>query len=329
MSQVILILTRRDQDQSWIPGGANDTNDPRGPGNLAPGDAEMYNLLADHGYSCRLTLNANLNPNVVYPMTGAGGDVMTYLQPTSNPQNSQSTETNLYVNLVIMSGSGRSDDNPPVAGLGVPIICGEHYCLSDRGKTGDLHMYKNGGDSGEYTGPGATANAASQFMLVKSPNHPIMTGIPLDSKGRVKIIRDPYPEESAHLVDPAYGLANYEIDIPGQNVANAAPGTTVLGVFDTLPNVSIFAVVDVGGVLSNGSQSTERLVHFFINEDGAVAPRRCFNALTDLGRVIFVRAAKWAMGENLAPYKSLGIIDISQIGQSKIKLAWQGSADKN
>jgi hypothetical protein len=45
--------------------------------------------------------------------------------------------------------------------------------------------------------------------------------------------------------------------------------------------------------------------------------------------VIFVRAAKWAMGETLQPYKSLGKIDVSVVGSQKIKLSWQASADKS
>jgi hypothetical protein len=329
LSQVILILTRKDQDQTWYNSGANDTNDPRGPGNVALGDAAMQDLLGDYGYSCRLTLNANLNAAEVNPCTALPGDVMSYLQPTSNPQNSQQTGTNLYVNMVIVSGSGNSGDDPLVAGFGVPVMCGEQYIIGDRSnKAGSLFMYSNGTDSAEYWGPNGNP-AGSQYMTVLAPNHPIMAGIPLDSQGRVKIIRDPYPEEGAHLAPSAYGLANYEYDIPGIPVADAAPGTTVLGVLDNNPSISIFAVVDVGGTLSNGAMSTERLVHFFVNEDGGNSPRRCFNTLTDLGRVIFVRAAKWAMGETLAPYKPLGIIDVSQVGQSKIKVSWQGSADKN
>jgi len=93
LSQVILILTRRDQDQSWIAGGANDTNDPRGPGSIAPGDADMYNLLADNGYSCRLTLNANLAPadfsnwqTVSQDIAGTNGIIARTLDISHAPQ---------------------------------------------------------------------------------------------------------------------------------------------------------------------------------------------------------------------------------------------------
>ncbi|MGC8990464.1 MAG: hypothetical protein ACP5MD_10105 [Verrucomicrobiia bacterium] len=69
--------------------------------------------------------------------------------------------------------------------------------------------------------------------------------------------------------------------------------------------------------------------HFFISEGGGNDSRRCFNALSDIGRVIFVRAAKWAMGEEPRPYVPLGIKDVSVVGQSRIKVTWQGSAEKN
>jgi hypothetical protein len=165
-------------------------------------------------------------------------------------------------------------------------------------------------------------------MKVVAPNHPIMQGIPLDADGRVKIIRDAYAEENAHI--PAGGHQNWgKWDYPVQNVGNAAPATTVLGVLDTDTNKSCFAVAEVGGLLSNGQQATVRLVHIFVCEGGSGDSRRCFNALSDLGRVIFVRAAKWAMGETLEPYKSLGIIDVTQTGPGMINLKWQASADKS
>jgi hypothetical protein len=63
-----------------------------------------------------------------------------------------------------------------------------------------------------------------------------------------------------------------------------------------------------------------------VNEGGSGNTRRAFATLTDIGRVIFVRTCQWAMCETLAPYQRLGIIDVSLVGNQKVKLAWQGSA---
>jgi hypothetical protein len=61
------------------------------------------------------------------------------------------------------------------------------------------------------------------------------------------------------------------------------------------------------------------------NEQGSGGPRRVFNTVTDLGRVLFLRAAKWAMGETLQPYQGFNIIDVTPAGAQAIKLSWQGS----
>ena len=66
-------------------------------------------------------------------------------------------------------------------------------------------------------------------------------------------------------------------------------------------------------------------MHLFINENGSGGSRRVFNALTDLGRILFVRAAKWAMGEELEPYKAFKILDITPAGTQAMKLSWEGS----
>lgn len=99
--------------------------------------------------------------------------------------------------------------------------------------------------------------------------------------------------------------------------------------------MSVFAVADVGAVLAFNANlgyaptNDARLVHMFVNDTGSNNPRRIFNSLTDLGRVLFVRAAKWAMGETLEPYQPLGLIQTSMVGQSKLQLAWTGSASKS
>ncbi|HXJ71886.1 MAG TPA: hypothetical protein VNM37_03495, partial [Candidatus Dormibacteraeota bacterium] len=73
----------------------------------------------------------------------------------------------------------------------------------------------------------------------------------------------------------------------------------------------------------------QRLVHWFINDQGSGGSRRCFNSLTDLGRVIFIRTVKWALGEPLTPYQPLGLIRVSKVGQQQIRLEWNGLASKN
>jgi hypothetical protein len=87
-----------------------------------------------------------------------------------------------------------------------------------------------------------------------------------------------------------------------------------------------FAVADIGRLDAKGDMVTNRLVHMFTNEQGSGGPRRVFNTVTDLGRVLFLRAAKWAMGETLQPYQGFNIIDVTPAGAQAIKLSWQGSA---
>jgi hypothetical protein len=307
---VILISTRKDQDMSW---GFTDAWDVKGPGQASQGDVAMAALLGDHGYSCRIVLDGELNPEKINPTYGTAGDANFYIQTIPDAR------------LVIVSGSGGSSDAPPVATNGVPVMCGEHVVLGDRtDRAGSIFMYSNGSSSGDGNYPGS-----GQYMKITAAGktHPIMQGIPLDAQDRVKIVRDPYPEESAHM--PNGGKPNFEYDFPLQWVSNAAPATTVLGVLDTNPDRSCFAVADVGGTLADGTTATVRLVHMFCNEGGSGNSRRCFNALTDIGRVLFVRAAQWAMGETLTPYVPLGVIQTSMISPNKIKLEWTGSAAKN
>jgi hypothetical protein len=65
-----------------------------------------------------------------------------------------------------------------------------------------------------------------------------------------------------------------------------------------------------------------------VNEQGSGGPRRCFNALTDLGRVLFVRAAKWAMGETLQPYQGLGLIRVSKLDSQQFQLEWDATPNR-
>lgn len=305
---VIFISTRYQQDTQL---STEFVTDEKGPGMTTPGDVAMASLLADHGYSVRILLDRLLGPAAA----NIGYDPSVFLQP-QNPD--------MAPMLIIMSGSGASADTPPPP-EGIPVMMGEHVCLGNNAnRLGSLYMYNgtNSSDPNESSSPPAT-----KYMKVVAPDHPIMKGIPLDSQGRVKIFREPYPEENAHI--PTGGKKNYEYRWCTQAVADAAPGTTILGVLDTDETRSCFAVVDVGGVLANDQPATARLVHMFVNEQGSGGPRRVFLALTELGRVLFVRAAKWAMGEELEPYKSFRILDITPSGKGAIKLSWEGASRHN
>lgn len=310
---VILITTRRSQDTLF----GTDYTDERGPGVCSPGDVAMAELLGDYGYSCRMALDVQLNPYYATP-----GDPTLYLTPV-NP--------NLTPNLIIMSGSSGGADMPPISTNGIGVMVGDHTALSDsaRGTVGSVFMYKNGSAS-----DGPNADTSGQYMKVLLPNHPIMQGIPLDAQGRVKLFRDAYPEENAHI--PVGGNLNVlpsRYNVPIQWVTNAAPGTQIIGVLDNNTNRACFAVMDVGGEYADPSfwtgYASNRLVHLFINENGSGNARRAFLWLTDIGRVVFVRAAKWAMGETLTPYVPLGVIQTSMVSPNKIKLEWAGSAAKN
>ena len=141
-------------------------------------------------------------------------------------------------------------------------------------------------------------------MRVLNSSHPIMQGIPLDANGRVQIWRDPYPQENAHVLS-SVGLPNYQISWTCADISSGAsvpaPGLTILGVLDTAPNQVVFAVIDRGGVLADTTQdplspwyrkttAPARMVHFFVNEQGSSNSRRCFNALSVWGRILFLRA---------------------------------------
>jgi hypothetical protein len=307
---LILISTRAPQDTA---ASSEYATDERGPGMTSPGDVEMGNLLSHYGYSSRVVLDKILgNTAGAYCSTPAPGDIFT------EPVNAAYTPA-----LIIVSGSSASADVATRNTNAIPIMIGEHADLSDRSNLGAVFLYSQGGlstDPNQGTG-------ASRYMKIINTNHPITQGIPLDAQGRVKIFRDPYPEESAHL--PASPKANYEYRWCSIPASNAAPATVVLGVLDGMETFSVFAVAEAGGILSNGSTNEARAVHFFVNEQGSGGTRRIFNTLTDMGRILFVRAAKWAMGETLTPYQGLGLIEVSLAGPSQIRLTWQGTPDKN
>ncbi len=305
---VILIATRYQQDTTYHI--SEYYSDEKGPGMVTPGDAAMGSLLADHGYTFRLLLDRLLGPLA----STSGVDPSYFLQPQ---------DTNMAPMLAIMSGSGASADTPPPP-PGVPIMMGEHVCLGNNaGRQGSLYMYNGTSSSDPNNG---TTPAVSKYMKVIAPDHPIMKGIPLDDLGRVKIFREAYPEEGLHL--PTGGKSNYEWRWCTQVVADKAAGTTVLGVLDGDETRSCLAVMDVGGQKADGTTTDVRLVHMFMNENGSGGSRRVFLALTDLGRILFLRSAKWAMGEAVPPYQSFKIIDVTPSAQ-RVTLRWEGSSQSN
>jgi len=352
----IIITTRSANDNFFFnPYSSSpiwDADDPRGPG-FTPGDSAMGELLQDYGYSVHLLPEKALS---WVDKTGTA-QVDHYLNP-NNPLNyytGQSGPSPVGQNnvqwsaaLVIMSGSGSGADMVAPNTNKIPIIAGEHSVLGDSTSTAgpagghaEIFLYANKNNNSANIG---TASAGySQYMQVLLPNHPIMQGIPLDSQGRVKIIRDPYPEEGAHV--PASGVTNYPpswttVDI---SAGKAVPTTDlqIIGVLDGATNRVVFATLEKGSVFSTDTSdpdspwtgyttSPSRLIHFFVNENGSGGSRRAFNVLTDIGKVIFIRTCKWAMGETLSPYVPLGIIKVSQVpGAPQIQLDWNGDATKS
>ena len=303
---VIMISTRAPQDTQT---GTEFVTDEKGPGMVTPGDVAMAARLGDYGYSCRLILDKLLGPNAAT----YGQDAQTFLKPV---------DPNMAVSLIIMSGSGGSADTPPPP-PGVPLMMGEHVCLGNNaGRVGSVFMYNGTASTDPNEGTSAT-----KYMKVIAPDHPIFAGIPLDAQSRIKIFREPYPEEEKYV--PTGGKRNFEYRWCTQVKADAAAGVTVLGVLDGAEDRSCLAVVDKGGALANGQTSSARMVHLFINENGSGGSRRVFLALTEAGQLIFVRAAKWAMGEELQRFKPIRITDVRPAGGQNLKLSWESSAKSN
>src|SRR5439155_1620437 len=158
-----------------------------------------------------------------------GQDSATFLNPVN---------TNMALDLIIMSGSGGSTDTPPPP-PGIPLMMGEHVCLGDRtDRQGSIFMYFNGSQSSDPN----EGTGASKYMKVVAPNHPIMQGIPLDTQGRVKIFREQYPQEELHV--PTGGKRNFEYRWCTQAVSNAAPCTTVSWESSAQHNYKIQASTD-------------------------------------------------------------------------------------
>ena len=333
----------------------DDMDDNRGPG-YSPGDSAMCELLQDNGYTTKLVPDKALsynnfpvvNGNPCLDVFGNPENPQLYYNGHSGPANSASFNDLLSAMLVVMSGSGSSSDAIQPNTNGVPIVIGESVILgaSDFAVPachGEHFLYSH-----RVSNNKVNPTTDGLYMQVMDTNHPIMQGIPLDSQGRVQIFRSPYPNENAHVLTPG-GLPNYQIswcyaDISSGNSV-PAPGLHILGVLANTAstintNFVVFAVMEQGGVLADTTQdplspwfnytnAPNRMVHFFVNEQGGGNTRRSFNALTAYGRILFVRACQWAMGETLTPFQGLGIIDISLVGPSTIRLGWTGSSQSN
>ena len=339
-----------------------DSDDFKGPGAFSPGDAAMATLLQDYGYSTRLVPEWLLATTLVDPQGTYSAALPSYFGPPAEapdwiyggaggPTKTADTNADYAAQLVIVSGSGSSFDIPPPNTRGIPIIMGEHSCVADavRNQHSAIYMYdmagtgSNTGDSSSTTPP---ADPYVLYMKVTTAGkaHPIMQGIPLDAQDRVKIWRDPYPEENAHV--PTGGKPNWRyswlrvnLDPTLAQPTTVPAGTTVLGLYASDTNYAVFAVTTNGGAIApigdarhpwfGRTTAPSHLVHFFCNERGSGDSRRAFNNLTDIAKVIFIRTCKWAMGEALPPYQGIGLIQVSKLSGSQIQLEWAGTATKN
>lgn len=287
---MVLITARRQSDMSI---SRTDVDNPAGPGQTSPGDAGMHLFLGNNGYSCRLVTVTELDAGFANPCDSHTGNPTAFLTPAA--------DTNFNVNLIILTAGASVADNPDLSSFNIPTMTGE-FGLLGTAAAGSLKIYNEGGFGN------LPVTTAGQYLRVTDTNHPIMQGIPVDSQGRVKVVRDAYPEEND--VVAFGGKANWEHFWVSAPAANKAPGTTILGVMNNDTNQACFAVVDVGGQLYDGSTNGRRLVHLWFGEQSSNFSRRTFNALSDIGKVIYLRASKWAMGETLTPYQSLGIADV-------------------
>ncbi len=358
----VIFVTTRSGSDGWFRTQSSstvwDADDPRGPGFYSPGDAKMCEALMDHGYTTRvlpekaLSLqNLNLAGPTFYWDGSSPTDPVGYYYaggiPGGNGISGGGTPPNDFYSavLIIVSGSGGSADMPLVNTNGIPIIMGEHSCLgTNRGNASnersEIYLYAN-----KSSGNNTATNSANIYMKVVNPSHPIMQGIPLDALGRVKMYRDPYPEELAHgprAEGIGAGKLNYEVAWTTVNTSTSipAPGLDIIGRLDSSTNNVVFAVMEAGGTLASSvddpghpwfgrTTAPSRLVQLFVNEGGNGNSRRGFNCLSDIGKVIFIRTCKWAMGETLTPYVPLGVIQTSMVSPNKIKLEWSGLATKN
>jgi len=207
---------------------------------------------------------------------------------------------------------------------GVPIMSGEHTCLSDRSsRAQNLYMYKNGGESSDAYGPGA-----GQYMKVLAPNHPIMQAFRSIHRARASKSSAMHMQRRMRTCRKA-ATPITATATPSSGLAMRPRPQPSWAYWTPTPSARASRSPMLAGNCQTAARRDARRVHFFVCEGGGGETRRCFNALSDLGRVIFVRAAKWAMGESLEPYRSVGIIDVTQVSPARIKVSWSATADKS
>lgn len=247
------------------------------PNNEGPavGDVSMAALLGNAGYRTKVVADSFLGDEFSLLVT----------PPTAE--------------MVVLSGSSGSSDVQAVP-LGLPVMMGEHVTLQNPARAGYIPFYsENSGSDDANVFP----DDASKTVYIKIVNttHPITQGIQTDANGMVQILRDPYPTEDSYSV-PSSGTwrKNYEFGWPQEPISAKAPGLTILAVSAIDENFAVFAVFDKGNIMANGSAASARYVHMFINEQGSNGTRRRFNALNETGRLLWLRAAQWAMGDPLS-----------------------------
>ncbi len=317
----LIVMTERRQSDPTV--SRTDLDDRRGPGMVSPGDMALHLYLGDHGYSCRYIPITELDAGFANPFTGNLGNPTAFLANTN------------YFNakLLFLTGAASSADNPNLTSFNVPTLVGEAGLLGN-GAAGSVFLYTTDAGTGfprNIDNNPITGAPWGDYMTVTAAGklHPIFQGIPLDAQDRVQMVRAPYPEEELHRPPNAVdGKPNFEYYWLN-TLATPAPGTEVLAVMTGDTNRSCLAVADVGAVLADSSVNGRRLVHLPWTTESTGKSRRTFHCMSDLGKVITLRAAKWAMGETLTPYVPLGVIQTSQVSPNKIKLEWMGDATKN
>lgn len=203
--------------------------------------------------------------------------------------------------MVVLSGSSGSANVLAVPD-NIPVMMGEHVTLQNSDRVGYIPFYTKNDFSDDAN---VWPDDASKTVYIKIVNttHPITQGIQTDANGLVQILRDPYPTEDSYSKPPTGSwYKNYEFGWPQEPIANKASGLTVLAVSPMNEAMAVFAVFDVGDTMADGTTATARYVHMFINEQGSNGTRRRFNSLNETGRLLFVRAAQWAMGDPLSDW---------------------------
>lgn len=321
----IILITARRQGDTGI--STTDLDDIRGPGQISPGDTGMHSFLGDNGYSSRLVVVNAINSGAFYAGGTIAGSPTTFLTPGGASN----------VKLIILTAGASAADNPDVSSFNIPTMTGEFGILGTVAIPGSLFMYagtsaRNPDAAAMLVDIDPVVSANAQYMTLTAAGklHPIMQGIPFDASDRVKMVRDKYPgEDNTALFG---GKPNYEFWWVTAGSSTPAGGTEVLATSSSFPTEPCFSVMEVGGALAAGAPTAttgRRLVHLPFGEQSTSKSRRTFNALSDIGKVIFLRAAKWAMGETLTPYVPLGVIKTTLVSPNKIELKWTGSTAKN